>query len=149
VLKPSGIQDIPVPKAKPEGCSLMSSSEVYECDDALSFSFAATKSGKYLISIFKKEIQLTRVNIKVKNDYEVVPVVLTLPSDVSADGVLRATVTDESGSPVAERLIFRKQSNRIKVNVTSEYKEFCPGDKVKLTVSTTDYNENPGSHFDI
>jgi hypothetical protein len=144
VIKPSGIKDIPLPKSKSQGCSLMSSSDIYECDDALTFNFGATKKGKYLISVFKKEIQLTRVKIKVNNDYDVVPVVLTLPSDVNADGVLRVTVTDDSELPVAERLIFRKQSNRIKVNVSTEYKDYCPGDKVKLNISTKDDNDKPG-----
>jgi alpha-2-macroglobulin-like protein len=137
VIKPTGIKEIPLPVAKQEGCSLMSTSDVYECDDALSFKFGATKSGKYLMTIYKKELQLTRVNVKVNEDNSTVPVVLTLPTDVNADGVLRVTVTDSTNKPVAERLIFRKQTNKVNVKVVTDYKSFTPGDKVKLRIQTT------------
>jgi hypothetical protein len=115
----------------------MSNSDVYECDDALSFKFGATKSGKYLMTIYKKELQLTRVNVKVNDDNSTVPVVLTLPTDVNADGVLRVTVTDSTNKPVAERLIFRKQTNKVNVKVVTDYKSFTPGDKVKIRIQTT------------
>ena len=127
----------------------MSTSNVFECDDAISFKFGASKSGKYLFTIYKKELQLTRVNVKVKNDFETVPVVLTLPTDVNADGVLRVTVTDSDDHPVAERLIFRKQTKKLKVNVVTDYKSFCPGDKVKLRLLTTDESGNAGILFYI
>ena len=147
VIKPSGIKEIPIPEAKSSGCTLMSTNNIYECDDALSFKFGATKSGKYLMSIYKKELQLTRVNVKVSEDNSTVPVILTLPTDVNADGVLRVTVTDSSNNPVAERLIFRKQTQKVNVKVVTDYKSFTPGDKVKLRIQTTDDEGKPSKHF--
>ena len=125
----------------------MSTKNSFECDDALSFKVGATKSGKYLMTIYKKELELACVNVDVSEDNSTVPVILTLPTDVNADGVLRVTVTDSSNNPVAERLIFRKQTQKVNVKVVTDYKSFTPGDKVKLRIQTTDDEGKPSKHF--
>src|SRR2546430_8189745 len=60
-----------------------------------------------------------------------------------ADGVLVATVSDESGKPIAERLIFRTPAKSLHVTVQAEKSSYVPAGTVNVTVTTTDDNGKP------
>jgi uncharacterized protein YfaS (alpha-2-macroglobulin family) len=68
-------------------------------------------------------------------------VTLTPPSSV--DGILIATVWDAQGNPAAERLIYREPSQSVNIEITANKEQYTPGEKVKLTVKTTDHHNNP------
>ena len=61
----------------------------------------------------------------------------------SADGVLVATVWDEKGTPLAERLIYRQPAKELKVSVLADQSTYVPADKVSLKITTTDERGNP------
>jgi len=46
---------------------------------------------------------------------------------------------EKNKKPLSERLIFKKPKNELKIKIKTNKKSYCPGDKVKLTVSTYDY----------
>ncbi|HEX8537871.1 MAG TPA: alpha-2-macroglobulin family protein, partial [Cystobacter sp.] len=54
-----------------------------------------------------------------------------------ADGVLIATVWDEQGRPLAERLVFRQPAKALSIEVTADKKRYVPGEQVQLTARTT------------
>ena len=62
-----------------------------------------------------------------------------------ADGVLVATVSDESGKPLAERLIFRTPAKSLHVTVEADKSSYVPAGTVNVTVTTTDDNGKPVS----
>ena len=60
--------------------------------------------------------------------------------------MLIATVWDEAGkTPLAERLVFRKPAQPIKIDVKADKSSYMPGEPVKLTVTTTDDQGKPVS----
>jgi hypothetical protein len=61
----------------------------------------------------------------------------------TADGVLVATVWDESEKPLAERLVFRQPAQSINVKLTADAPQYVPGGKATLTVETTDESGKP------
>jgi alpha-2-macroglobulin-like protein len=55
----------------------------------------------------------------------------------AADGVLVATVWDDKGKPLAERLVFRQPAKALSIELTADKKTYVPGDTVKLTARAT------------
>ncbi len=64
------------------------------------------------------------------------------PDDKSG-GVLTATVWNDQGVPIAERLVYQKPAHQINVTVKSDQSTYTPGGKVKLDVITTDETGKP------
>ena len=86
---------------------------------------------------------LTRKEVELKAGE---PAHVSLASDMAGfEGVLTVTVIDAKGMPVAERLVYRVPSKSLKVTVTADKKTAVPGDKVSLTVKTTDAAGKPVS----
>lgn len=61
------------------------------------------------------------------------------------EGVLIATLYAKDGTPMSERLIFRRPKFQVYTTVEGLDKDYTPGDKVKLTVFTKDNAGNPVS----
>ena len=61
----------------------------------------------------------------------------------AADGVLRATVWNAAGKPLAERLVFRQPAHAVQVQIVSDAKQYVPGSPAKLTVKTSDETGKP------
>jgi len=74
------------------------------------------------------------------------PAPLSLPLPASVAGVVRVTVYDYSvkpPKPLAERLVFRKPSQSLKVTATSVKKAYAPGDKVSVSVTVQNERNQP------
>ena len=54
-----------------------------------------------------------------------------------AEGVLTATVFDDKGAPLAERLVFRKPAKQLAIELIPDRKSYVPGGQAQLTVKTT------------
>ncbi|MFT3712677.1 MAG: alpha-2-macroglobulin family protein [Archangium sp.] len=54
-----------------------------------------------------------------------------------AEGVLIATVSDKSGTPLAERLLFRESKKQLSIKVEQDKPRYAPGNSVTLKVKTT------------
>jgi len=55
-----------------------------------------------------------------------------------ADGVLIATLSDDKGTPLAERLIYRRPAKSIKIEMSPNQPAYVPGDKASITLKATD-----------
>ena len=61
------------------------------------------------------------------------------------DGVLRVTVWDADGKPLAERLIYREPATKLHIAITPDKSYHVPGENVKLPIKTT---ADPGQPVD-
>jgi len=73
---------------------------------------------------------------------------VTLPLATAADGVIRVTVFDYSGpkpEPIAERLVYRQASLKLKVALVENEQQYTPGQSVELKLKVTDENDRPAA----
>ncbi len=141
ITEPAGIKtEFPLPTVKPSGAVITASQDVIENDDAVKLKVGSTRTGRYKITLSKRETELAAFHIKLKKN-RTKSLTLTPPS--SADGVLVATLWSPDGQPVAERLLFRRPEKGINVKVTADENSYVPGGTAKLTVTTTDVNGEP------
>src|SRR5205814_4002806 len=57
--------------------------------------------------------------------------------------VLTATVWNEKGEPLAERLVYRQPAHEVKVAVAPNQTTYTPGGKATLNITTTDETGKP------
>ena len=62
---------------------------------------------------------------------------VALAARPEAAGVLVATLWDEDGTPLAERLVFRQPSQALDVELRADAPRYVPGETVRLTLRTT------------
>jgi len=67
----------------------------------------------------------------------------TLPNESNSDGILRVLIEDQNNTPLAERLVFRKPSDQISLEIVPNYKSYSPGDPVKVTVKAKNQDGKP------
>jgi alpha-2-macroglobulin-like protein len=143
VLEPSGISTLnPLPPVKAEGAVLRATEVDYRHDGIVSMEVAAAKAGTYALALQQREnvIGIRRVELRAGE-----PQVVELTPADRYHGVLRATLTDADGKPLAERLVFRQPAERLNIEVISSPENAVPGDKVELTVRTTNASGEPVS----
>jgi hypothetical protein len=152
--QPSGIKTTyPLPAVKEKGVVLMSPDDVTAADGAIRLAVMTTeKDAKYKVTLSKQETRVAEeaVDFAAIDEDAADPSLhranLTLRPKDQSDGVLVATVWDESGTtPLAERLVFRKPAHPIKVAIKADKEGYIPGAPVTLTVTTTDDRGKPVS----
>ncbi len=143
VTKPSGITTpVPLPAVKPAGVTVSADADVYPAARSVDLHVGATAAGTYTVTLRKRQATLTSVAVPVQANGTAA--VWLTPPDWAA-GVLTATVTDAAGTPVAERLVFRRPAHAVHVAVTPGHARSVPGGPVHLTVATTDDAGQPVS----
>jgi alpha-2-macroglobulin-like protein len=151
ILAPSGIKTLyPLPAAKADGAVIAAASDVVKRGEPAKFRVAVSKTGSYTLTVSQRETQLGASKVEVgKGGWfskgagvgDLIDVSVSLPTPV--DGVLIATLWDETNKPLAERLIFREPAKPIQVNIKANQESYVPGGKVKLDVTTTDEKGTP------
>lgn len=140
ITEPSGIKtQYELPPVKPSGVVLTSSQDVTAKGGDSKITLAATETGVYRVVLQQRELEVAmqQVELSAGQSKELVF------STGAADGVLRATVRDAKGKPLAERLIFREPTHSIQVSLTADAKQYVPGSPAKIRVKTTDENGQP------
>ena len=134
--QPSGIsRTFPLPDVKSSGVALQSTADVTDGGMPVTLNLAATAAGSYTVTLSKRQTEAASTRVVLAKNQQT-KVVLTPPT--WADGVLVATVKNADGTPVAERLIFRKSSATVHVKVTTNQSNYLPADAVTVTITTTD-----------
>src|SRR5205085_6476303 len=119
-----------------------SEGEVLAANAPITLHVTSTSDGSYSISLSKRQTEVASLTTQLTaNKAETIQ--LTPPS--SADGVLVATVKNYAGTPVAERLVFRKPASALQVKITPDKSTYIPGDATTLKVITTDNAGKPVS----
>jgi hypothetical protein len=142
ITEPSGIKTTyPLPEVKASGVVLSSSDDVTDKEKDVRLTVAASKAGEYRVTLRQREKEIATETVKLSANK---------PQDVSlkaaaADGVLIATVSDDAGKPLAERLVFREPAKNVNVKLTADQPRYVPGGDAKISVQTTDENGKPVS----
>lgn len=143
IAEPAGIKTTyPLPAVKSRGVVLRADREVYGKNEPVSIKVGGTQK-TLRISVSKREVQLAEKEIALAGDSgdKLQSVSFAVPAD--ADGVLTITAYDSSGTPLAERLIFREPAKRVNISIKAEKKSYVPGDNAKITVKATDDDGKP------
>ena len=149
VSEPAGIKTtFPLPQAKAAGATLHADKDVFGKGQPITMQVGCTEN-VFHVSLRKKDAELDLLKFDLtKRDRGVkpgtlLPVAFNVPEDV--DGVLTATVWNDNGEPLAERLVFRQAAHPLKITITPEKKSYVPGDKATLKVKATDDTGKPVS----
>jgi alpha-2-macroglobulin-like protein len=143
IIEPAGITALKaLPRVKDEGAVLRAVRQGYDAHETVDFHVSATKEGSYALALHQREniIGIRRVDLKAG---ETQTVSLT-PAD-NYEGVLRATLFDAEDNPMAERLVFRNPKEQLNIEVVASPEHAVPGDKVELTIRTTNSKGEPVS----
>jgi len=121
--------------------SIRALKETYSFEEPVTLEVSPRDFWKIVIS--KKEKPLEEITVE--------PIVPATPVEFfnlgDACGVLRVTAYDTEGFPRAERLIFREPREKIKFEIEPDKKSYIPGDRVSLTIKTTNQEGKPAPGF--
>ncbi len=146
ITEPAGIKTrFKLPQVKKEGAVIRSDKDVFEIGKPIAVKVGCDRK-KFRVTLSKREVEVAAYKVNLGEPLKpgvLHPVSFDVPADV--DGVLTVTIWDEKDSPLAERLVFRQQTNPLKISITPDKKNYVPGDNVKLSVKTTDGEGKPVS----
>jgi hypothetical protein len=140
ITQPSGIKTrFELPPVKPSGAVLSALQEVTAKGDDVRVSLSATEAGFYRVAIQQREqaVAVQQAELAAGGSKELVF------STGAADGVLRVTVWNADGKPLAERLVFRQPAHSIHVQLSADAKQYVPGSRASITVKTRDETGKP------
>lgn len=140
ITQPSGINSTyPLSKVK-SGAVIRSVKNIYEAGEPVVIK-AGTSDGKpFSVTLRHQEIEIAKLNFVDVNGG--LAKAKFTPAD-SIAGVLVATVWEESGKPLAERLIFRQPNDNVQITITPNATQYTPGGTARLDIVTTDANGKP------
>jgi hypothetical protein len=94
-------------------------------------------SGPWLLGVFCRGVLVGQTTLRADERGELRATAdVALPAD--AQGVLRATVFDQTLRPVAERLVHRAAARHVAVEIASKRATLAPGERQEVTVRTRD-----------
>lgn len=148
INEPAGIKtSYPLPTVREGGATMRAATDLIERGEAVQLTVNTLIAGKYRITLSQRDVEVASLGVTfdpwgssrspVGN-----PATVTLTPPASADGVLIATIWDEKGTPLAERLIYRQPSKSIKVQVVPDQSSYVPGQKASVTLKATDQDGN-------
>jgi len=141
ITEPTGIKTTyPLPAVKDDGAVIRALEDVAPKGQSVRFRVGSTAGGKLTVTLCRREVEVSSVTWTATPGV-MAEVVLTPPA--AADGVLVATVWDEKGNPLAERLVYRQPAASVKVELIAQRPSYVPGENAKLTVRTTDEAGKP------
>ena len=143
ITEPSGIRTTyPLPAVKDSGAIVSSVRDHTEKGAPVRLRVGTAAGGKITVTLSKREVEVSSITWEATAGV-IADVVLRPPA--TADGVLRATVWDEKGTPLAERLVYRQPMKSLKISVTPDKSAYVPGGQATLTVTATDETGEPVS----
>ncbi|MHC4885408.1 MAG: MG2 domain-containing protein [Planctomycetota bacterium] len=127
-----------LPGVRPSGAAIRSLQSVYPYEGSIAIHVNSTADSQAArVTLCKREVELDSQPVVAGKEVSV-----TLnPKD--SEGVLIATLWDQQGHPLAERLVYRRPRFGLQVKITTEQKSYTPGGKVTLNVETLDENGRP------
>lgn len=140
ITEPSGINDrYPVPEVVEEGVVLTTERDIFASDSPVKVTVQSTAPEQQLLVTLAKREQViaSRKTVGDKADIE-----FALSAE-SPTGVLVATVWDDQGKPLAERLVFRQPRGAVNVEISADLQQYVPGSTARLKLKTTDREGKP------
>ncbi|MGN0866122.1 MAG: MG2 domain-containing protein [Oligosphaeraceae bacterium] len=134
-------RSLPLPEAV-AGSLLRATAQAYAFDEPLAVEVKSspdTPRKPGYLTLRKREKELSRVELEGKTEGRWI-----LPA-AEEEGVLVATLYGQDGTPLAERLLFRRPRFQIHLAFQGLEEARTPGEKVTLKVRSTDAQGNPVS----
>ncbi len=142
ITQPSGIKtQYELPPVKPSGAVLTALQEITAKGEDVRVSLGATAAGFYRVAIQQREQEIAVQQVELPAGGSKVLAFSAGP----ADGVLRVTVWNAAGQPLAERLVFRQPTHSVRVQLSADAKQYVPGGRASITVRTSDETGQPVS----
>jgi uncharacterized protein YfaS (alpha-2-macroglobulin family) len=142
VSQPAGIAKLfPLPEVKATGVVVQSGGDICPKEQPVKLWLASTNGGDYVVSLAKHQTEIASqaVSLSAGQRQEI-----SLMPASPADGVLIATVTEKAtGTPVAERLIFRQAQKQLHISVKADRPSYVPAGSATVTVTATDDDGKP------
>ena len=132
VTRPAGIRKTwALPATRASGAVLRSLNEVTEPGDAVVLEVGSTRGQTVVVTLSRREVEVARGRVPLGAG----EVTKVLVDPGAADGVLIATVWDENGRPLAERLVFRRPAKALSLEVKADKSRTVPGAEVEVTIT--------------
>ncbi|HIM31677.1 MAG TPA: A-macroglobulin complement component [Planctomycetes bacterium] len=136
ITEPAGIKtEFPLPKVSSTGATISTRRDIYLPNRQIDLRVSSTHP-VVTVTISKREKLIYRTSVKRQGRVRFKP-----PAEI--DGVLVATVWDQAGKPLAERLLFRQPKRMVRVQLSADADRYSPGGRAKVSVLTTDERGNP------
>ena len=143
ISEPSGIRtSFPLPPVRETGAVIRSVEARTPPGQPILLKVGGTAVGPLTVTLTKRETEVASAKITPPPG-TLVEVTLAPPPNV--DGVLIATVWDETGQPLAERLVYRRPTTNLHISISADRKDYVPGGSAELTITTLDENGEPVS----
>lgn len=126
------------PTVREQGAVL--TSRVDRHDDALDLELRSTRTGLHEVVAVCRGTEIARRGIDVTSGE---PTAFRIESSAAVGGVVRVTVFDPQGFPVAERLVARTPPHRLDVEVRTARDQYAPAETVRVDVTTRDETGAP------
>jgi hypothetical protein len=129
-----------LPPVKTKGAVIRAAADCTEAGQPVNLKVGSTHQQKLTVTLSKREKEVAALNVKTLPG-ELVDIHFTPPT--WADGVLIATVWNEQGRPLGERLIYRHPREKVQIKIRTDKEQYAPGEKVSLIVKTTNNRGEP------
>jgi hypothetical protein len=141
ITEPAGITaSFPLPPVKADGMVLSSTTDVIGRNKDAVLRLYASKDSVYEIVLTQRNREIVSTLVMLKANHHA-DITMPVPGDV--DGVIVATIYNDTKTPVAERLLFRQPARKLRINIVPDRADYAPGDKVTLRITTTDEGGEP------
>ncbi|HVT80902.1 MAG TPA: MG2 domain-containing protein, partial [Phycisphaerae bacterium] len=128
-----------LPAASAHGVAIQAVGNIVEKNKPVQIKLAATEAGLYKVTLRKREVDVSDpVSVVMRAGMNAFNASVAFDLKPEVDGVLTATVWNEKGEPLAERLVYRQPAHAINVQVRADQSQYTPGGKAKLDIYTTD-----------
>ena len=141
IIRPAGIKRTwELPAVATSGAVIRGLTRVTEPDAPVKLEVGSTEEREVLVTVSNRELEVARMAVPLEAG-QVKAVALTVPD--GTDGVLVATVWDDAGRPLAERLVFRKPLDPLTISIKADKEGYVPGGDVELTITARNAKGKP------
>jgi hypothetical protein len=130
--------DLPAPEAA--GATLRALDDAASARGAVRVEVASTTPGAHRLEAWCRGVLLAQGAVDLVAGK---PRRVDLAASAEAGGVVRVTLLDPRGVPVAERLVARDPARRLQIAVRASAEKVSPGDEVTITVAASDAAGRP------
>jgi hypothetical protein len=129
--EPAGIKKtFPLPEARAQGAALRALVDVVAPGAPVRVRVVSPSSRKVRVTLAQREVELASAAVELAAGR---PAEVALAPREGGEGVLAATVWDERGAPLAERLVLRAPAKKLDLELRADKPRYAPGDTVTLT----------------
>ncbi|MBF0199383.1 MAG: hypothetical protein HQL32_16835 [Planctomycetes bacterium] len=142
--EPSGItKKHPLPKALSYGAIITPIQKIFSAQEMIILKVSLSTEGSYKLTLRQREKVISSSTIVCTDSEGLIEENISFNIEGDSAGVLIATLENEEGLPIAERLIYKEQKDPFNIEITTNKEHYLPGDLVEVNVKTTNQRGAP------